>query len=213
MPKIEPRADSSFLLESLDDYATIRKDWDSHAKGLAEQTPIHLEYLAALLNEFGSDNAIFTCDTGMSTVWAARYPRMTRDRRLLGSFNHGSMANAMPHAIGAQFAQPGRQVVALCGDGGFSMLLGDILTIRQYELPIKLIIFNNSCLGMVKLEMQVAGRRLLHDLLFLLTHGNFYRSHAGVSSKVAMSKIGHRGVPYWADVGMVSTYKYRRQIQ
>ena len=157
MPKIEPKADSSFLQESLDDYATTRKDWDSHAKGLAGQTPIHPEYLAALLNEIAGDNAIFTCDTGMCTVWAARYLRMTRDRRLLGSFNHGSMANAMPHAIGAQFAQPGRQVVALCGDGGFSMLMGDILTIRQYELPIKLINFNNSCLGMVKLEMQVAG--------------------------------------------------------
>jgi pyruvate dehydrogenase (quinone) len=157
MPKIEQKADSSFLKEALEDYATTRKELDSHAKGLAGHTPIHPEYLAALINELASDNAIFTCDTGMCTVWAARYLRMTRDRRLLGSFNHGSMANAMPHAVGAQFAQPGRQVVALCGDGGFSMLMGDILTVRQYELPIKLIIFNNSCLGMVKLEMQVAG--------------------------------------------------------
>lgn len=92
----------------------------------------------------------------MCTVWAVRYLHMTRQRRLPGRFNHGSMANAMPHAIGAQFAQPGCQVIALCGDAGFSRLMGDILTIRQNELPIKLIVFNNSCLGVVKLEMQVA---------------------------------------------------------
>jgi pyruvate dehydrogenase (quinone) len=103
------------------------------------------------------DDAIFTVDTGMTAVWAARYLRMTRKRRLIGSFNHGSMANAMPQAIGAQLAFPNRQVVSLSGDGGFTMLMGDLLTFVQYELPIKLIVYNNSTLGMVKLEMRVAG--------------------------------------------------------
>jgi pyruvate dehydrogenase (quinone) len=157
MPKINQKSDASFLMDSLEHYGKIRKALDSHAKGLAGHKPIHPEYLAALINELASDDAIFTSDTGMSTVWAARYLRMTRDRRLLGSFNHGSMANALAHAIGAQLTHATRQVVAFCGDGGFSMLMGDILTVRQYELPIKVIIFNNSALGMVKLEMQVAG--------------------------------------------------------
>jgi pyruvate dehydrogenase (quinone) len=130
---------------------------DSHVKGLAGHTPIHPQYLAALIDKAAAADAIFTVDTGMCTVWAARYLRMTRDRRLLGSFTHGSMANALAQAIGAQSAFPGRQVVAFCGDGGFSMLMGDLLTARQYDLPIKMVVFNNSTLGMVKLEMQVAG--------------------------------------------------------
>jgi pyruvate dehydrogenase (quinone) len=102
-------------------------------------------------------DAIFTVDTGMTAVWAARHLHMTRGRRLIGSFNYGSMANAMPQAIGAQLAFPKRQVLSLSGDGGFTMLMGDLLTLVQYELPIKLIIYNNSTLGMVKLEMRVAG--------------------------------------------------------
>jgi pyruvate dehydrogenase (quinone) len=109
------------------------------------------------LNQVAGENSIFTVDTGMTAVWAARYLKMTRDRRLIGSFNHGSMANAMPQAIGAQLAFPKRQVVSMCGDGGFTMLMGDLLTLAQYELPVKLIIYNNSTLGMVKLEMRVAG--------------------------------------------------------
>src|SRR3546814_246032 len=104
-----------------------------------------------------ADDAIFTVDVGAPTVWAARYLQMTRDRRLLGSFNHGSMASAMPQAIGAQLVYPGRQVVSLSGDGGFAMMMGDILTISQYDLPVKIVIFNNSSLGFVAMEMKVAG--------------------------------------------------------
>jgi pyruvate dehydrogenase (quinone) len=103
------------------------------------------------------DDAIFTVDTGMTAVWAARYLKMTAKRRLIGSFNHGSMANAMPQAIGAQMAFPKRQVISMSGDGGFTMLMGDLLTLVQYSLPVKLIVYNNSTLGMVKLEMRVAG--------------------------------------------------------
>ena len=102
-------------------------------------------------------NAVFTADVGSPTMWAARYLTMNGQRRLLGSFNHGSMANAMPQAIGAQLAFPGRQVVSLSGDGGFSMLMGDFLTIRQLKLPVKIIVFNNGSLGFVELEMKAAG--------------------------------------------------------
>jgi pyruvate dehydrogenase (quinone) len=93
----------------------------------------------------------------MCCVWAARYIDATGERKMLGSFNHGSMANAMPQSIGAALACPGKQVIAFCGDGGLSMLLGDLMTIVQYELPVKIIVFNNRSLGMVKLEMEVAG--------------------------------------------------------
>ena len=119
--------------------------------------PLAPEYVTTVLSEVAKDDAIFTVDTGMAAVWAARYLRMTRGRRLIGSFNHGSMANAMPQAIGAQFAFPKRQIVSMSGDGGFTMLMGDLLTLAQYELPIKIVIFNNGTLGMVKLEMRVAG--------------------------------------------------------
>jgi len=129
-----------------------RRNGDSKSAG-----PLSPERVTSILSEVADNNAIFTVDTGMTAVWAARYLQMKRDRRLIGSFNHGSMANAMPQSIGAQFAFPKRQVVSLSGDGGFAMLMGDLLTIAQYELPIKLVIFNNSSLGMVKLEMRVAG--------------------------------------------------------
>jgi pyruvate dehydrogenase (quinone) len=111
------------------------------------------------LSQVADEDAIFTVDTGMTAVWAARHLRMTRERRLIGSFNYGSMANAMPQAIGAQLAFPKRQVISMSGDGGFTMLMGDLLTLAEYELPIKLIVYNNSTLGMVKLEMRVAGYR------------------------------------------------------
>ena len=113
--------------------------------------------MAETLNLKANKDTIFTVDTGMCCVWGARYVEATGERKLLGSFNHGTMANAMPMAIGAQLSYPDRQVIALCGDGGLSMLLGDIATIKQYELPIKIIVFNNRSLGMVKLEMEVNG--------------------------------------------------------
>ncbi len=109
------------------------------------------------MDELASDDAIFTCDVGTPTIWAARYLHKNGKRRLLGSFVHGSMANALPQAIGAQSAMPERQVISLSGDGGLAMLLGDILTLRQLNLPVKVVVFNNGALGFVELEMKAAG--------------------------------------------------------
>jgi pyruvate dehydrogenase (quinone) len=113
--------------------------------------------VARVVDELAAEDAIFSCDVGTPTVWAARYLTMNGKRRLLGSFNHGSMANAMPQAIGAQLAFPGRQVVSLSGDGGFSMLMGDLLSLHQHKLPVKIVVFSNSCLAFVELEMKAAG--------------------------------------------------------
>jgi pyruvate dehydrogenase (quinone) len=128
-----------------------------HVDHVGTRRPIHPEYVAANLDELAGPDAVFTADTGMCCVWGARYLGATQGRRLLGSFVHGSMANALPQAIGAQAAYPGRQVISLSGDGGLAMLLGDILTLGQYDLPVKIVLFNNHSLGMVQLEMQVAG--------------------------------------------------------
>jgi pyruvate dehydrogenase (quinone) len=119
--------------------------------------PIHPEYVAAQLDELAADDAVFTVDTGMCNVWAARYLTPNGRRRVIGSFRHGSMANALPHAVGAQAAAPGRQVVSLSGDGGLAMLLGELITVRLHRLPVKIVLFNNASLGMVKLEMMVDG--------------------------------------------------------
>ncbi|MFD5542896.1 thiamine pyrophosphate-dependent enzyme, partial [Streptomyces sp. NPDC127079] len=130
---------------------------NAYTRHVENQTPIHPEYVAAVLDEEAADDAVFTVDTGMCCVWAARYLTPNGRRRILGSFVHGSMANALPQAIGAQFLDRGRQVVSLSGDGGFSMLMGDFLTLVQYGLPVKVVVFNNSSLGMVDLEMMVDG--------------------------------------------------------
>jgi pyruvate dehydrogenase (quinone) len=119
--------------------------------------PIHPEYVAAQLDDLAADDAVFTVDTGMCNVWAARYLTPNGRRRVIGSFRHGSMANALPHAVGAQFAAPGRQVVSMSGDGGLAMLLGELITVRLHRLPVKVVLFNNASLGMVKLEMMVDG--------------------------------------------------------
>jgi pyruvate dehydrogenase (quinone) len=129
---------------------------DVYVRHSGGQSPVHPEFLAATLDRVASDDTIFTADTGMSAVWACRYLTIA-DRRLIGSFNHGSMANAMPQAIGAQLAYPARQVVAMCGDGGLTMLLGDLSTIATYDLPIKLIVFDNGLLDMVHWEMLSEG--------------------------------------------------------
>ena len=134
-----------------------RKDLDELATGEPGRTPIHPQYVAKVVDELASDDAVFTCDVGTPTIWAARYLRMNGKRRLLGSFTHGSMANALPQAIGAQAASPDRQVISLSGDGGLAMLLGDLLTLRQLALPVKVVVFNNSSLGFVELEMKAAG--------------------------------------------------------
>ncbi|HYK77289.1 MAG TPA: thiamine pyrophosphate-dependent enzyme [Daejeonella sp.] len=157
LPLIEAKADDSFLKSYLQLYDKVKETMLTYVRDSGEKDAIHPEFVASTLNELADDEAIFTVDTGMCCVWGARYIDATKKRNLLGSFNHGSMANAMPMAIGAALAQPDRQIIALCGDGGLSMFLGDLATIKQYNLPIKLVVFNNRSLGMVRLEMQVTG--------------------------------------------------------
>ncbi len=158
-PALETKSDKAHLDRSRRDYRAARRRLDSHVQGVAGRRPVHPEFLAAKISALAADDAIFTADVGMCTVWAARYLEMTADRRLLGSFTHGSMANALPQAIGAQVRFPDRQVISLSGDGGFAMMMGDFLTLTQYGLPVKVVVFNNGSLGMVKLEQNVAGLR------------------------------------------------------
>ncbi|MCF6402851.1 ubiquinone-dependent pyruvate dehydrogenase [Chitinophaga filiformis] len=157
LPLVKRKTDRSYLDKCVEHYRNSRASLESHATGKADKTPIHPEYLAHMVNQLAADDAVFTTDVGEPTVWAARYLQMKKGQRLLGSFNHGSMASAMPQAIGAQLTYPGRQVISLSGDGGFAMMMGDILTIAQYNLPVKIIVFNNSSLGFVAMEMKVAG--------------------------------------------------------
>jgi pyruvate dehydrogenase (quinone) len=157
IPKIVTKDDSTFLSQQLAFYQEVKKNLLIYVKDSGKQNAIHPEFVASVINGLASRDAIFTVDTGMCCVWAARYIDGTGDRKMLGSFNHGSMANAMPQAIGASLACPGRQIIAFCGDGGLSMMMGDLMTIVQYNLPVKIILFNNRSLGMVKLEMEVAG--------------------------------------------------------
>jgi pyruvate dehydrogenase (quinone) len=157
MPHLTPKTDDHFLKIQLELYDKVKEHLQKFVQETGTNNNIQPEFVAATLNELAAGDAIFTMDTGMCCVWGARYITATGKRKMLGSFNHGSMANAMPMAIGAALTYPGRQVFALCGDGGLSMLLGDLATIRQYNLPIKLIVFNNRALGMVKLEMEVQG--------------------------------------------------------
>jgi pyruvate dehydrogenase (quinone) len=157
IPLLDSNEDDSFLNAQLKVYEKVKEHLHTYVEDKGKIDAIHPEAVAFELNKLATDDAIFTVDTGMCCVWGSRYIDATGKRSMLGSFNHGSMANAMPHAIGAALSSPDRQVVALCGDGGISMLLGDLATIKQYNLPIKLIVFNNRSLGMVKLEMEVAG--------------------------------------------------------
>jgi len=156
LPFLEEVTDAAFLEKCQERFQDNRKNLMEHAKPVSGKA-IHPEYLTRVLSEQAADDAIFTTDVGTPTVWAARYLDMKAGRRLIGSFNHGSMASAMPQAIGAQFTYPDRQVISLSGDGGFAMLMGDILTIFQYDLPVKLIVYNNSSLGFVAMEMKVIG--------------------------------------------------------
>lgn len=157
LPLIETKSDDSFLKSQLEFYHKVKENQQVYIEDKGTENKIQPEFVAATLNKLAKADAIFTVDTGMCCVWGARFIDGTGQRKMLGSFNHGSMANAMPMAIGAALAHPEQQVVALCGDGGLSMLLGDLATIKQYNLPIKLIVFNNRALGMVKLEMEVDG--------------------------------------------------------
>ncbi|CRZ15299.1 ubiquinone-dependent pyruvate dehydrogenase [Mycolicibacterium neworleansense] len=156
-PLLRPKSNRDHLDRSLRHYRKTRSTLDSLAVNDRDKTPIRPEYVAAVANRLATDNAVFTCDVGSPVVWAARYLTMNGRRRLIGSFNHGTMANALPHAIGAQTAFPDRQVVALAGDGGLTMLFGELVTLIQNRLPVKLIVFNNSSLNFVELEMKAAG--------------------------------------------------------
>jgi pyruvate dehydrogenase (quinone) len=159
LPRVAEKPDRAFLEQMLGRHRELVGRMRAYAEEVGGRRPIHPEHVAATLDELADDDAVFTVDTGMCTVWAARLIRATARRRMLGSFVHGSMANALPQAIGAQLPDRGRQVIAMCGDGGFAMLMGDFLTLLQYDLPVKLVIFDNGSLGMVALEMLVAGYR------------------------------------------------------
>ncbi len=157
LPLVEKKEDTTFLDRQLKFYTAVKKNLLSYVNDSGKPYAIHPEYVASVINELADRDAIFTVDTGMCCVWAARYIDGTGGRKMLGSFNHGTMANAMPQAIGAALACPGKQVIAFCGDGGLSMMMGDLMTIVQYNLPVKIVLFDNRSLGMVKLEMEVAG--------------------------------------------------------
>ena len=157
LPLVKERSDDHHLSASLEHYRKSRASLDELAVGEPGKTPVHPQYVARVLDELASDDAVFTCDVGLPTVWAARYLRMNGRRRLLGSFWHGTMANALPQAIGAAFARPEAPVVSLSGDGGLAMLFGELLTLRQLDLPVKVLVFNNGALGFVRLEQMSAG--------------------------------------------------------
>src|SRR5712672_3244200 len=157
IPKLQMKNNSAHLNDSLTHYREARKCLDDLATGEPGRKPIHPQYVAKMLDELAAKDAIFSCDVGTPTIWAARYLRMNGQRRLLGSFIHGSMANALPQAIGAQVSHPDRQVIAMCGDGGLAMLMGDLLTLRQLRLPVKVIVFRNDSLAFVELEMKAGG--------------------------------------------------------
>jgi len=157
LPKLEQNQDSTHLVRSVEHYRKARKGLDDLAVGQPGKKPIHPQFVTHVINQIASEDAIFTCDVGTPTIWSARYLTMNGKRRLLGSFNHGSMANALPHAIGAQVTYPGRQVISLSGDGGLAMGMGDLLTLKQHELPVKVIVYRNDSLAFVELEMKASG--------------------------------------------------------
>ena len=157
LPKLKQNADDKHLKVSLEHYRKARKTLDELATEGTQRRGSHPQFVAREINELAEDDAIFTCDVGTPTIWASRYLKMNGKRRLLGSFVHGSMANALPQAIGAQLARQGRQVISMSGDGGVSMLLGDLLTLRQLNLPVKVVVFRNDSLSFVELEMKASG--------------------------------------------------------
>ena len=157
LPAIKVRTDATHLEQAKTHYQKARKDLDALASGHRKGGIIHPQQVAKALSDAASDDAIFTCDVGLPTVWAARYLALNGKRRLVGSFWHGSMANAMPHAIGAQVTFPQRQVISMSGDGGFAMLMGDFLTLAQMNLPVKVVVFNNSALGFIEVEQKSVG--------------------------------------------------------
>jgi pyruvate dehydrogenase (quinone) len=157
LPLITPKKDSAHLHRLTAHYRRARGRIDKLARDRRNDSPLHPQYVAATIDRLAADDAVFTFDVGTPSIWAARYLRMNGRRRLVGSFSHGSMANALPHAIGVQASHPGRQVVTMSGDGGLAMLLGELITLRQQRLPVKVVVFNNGALSFVELEMKAAG--------------------------------------------------------
>jgi len=157
LPKLQQNQHDEHLKRSLEHYRKSRRGLDELAMRNPDKTTIHPQYVARALDQLASDDAIFSCDVGTPTIWAARYLTMNGKRRILGSFAHGSMANALPQAVGAQATYPGRQVISMSGDGGFAMLMGDLLTLGQHKLPVKLVVFKNDSLAFVELEMKAGG--------------------------------------------------------
>jgi pyruvate dehydrogenase (quinone) len=157
LPAIQQKTDETHLSDALADYKKARKDLDALAESGPNSITIHPQYVTRLISELAADDAIFTCDVGTPIIWTARYLRVNGKRRIIGSFNHGSMANAMLHAIGAQATYPNRQVISMSGDGGFTMMMGDFITLTQIGLPVKIIVLNNGTLGFVELEMKASG--------------------------------------------------------
>jgi pyruvate dehydrogenase (quinone) len=158
LPLIEQKDDRSFLDRMLRRHEkALEHVVGAYTHDVEHHLPIHPEYVAKIIDEVASEDAVFTVDTGMCNVWAARYITPNGRRRVIGSFLHGTMANALPHAIGAQLAYPGRQVISMSGDGGLGMLLGELLTVAMHDIPVKIVTFNNSALGMIKLEMLADG--------------------------------------------------------
>jgi pyruvate dehydrogenase (quinone) len=157
LPLLDEKRDDTHLVRAQRHYANARKSLDELAKGTPGKRLIHPQQVAKAISDLAAEDAVFTCDVGLPTVWAARYLAMNGKRRLVGSFWHGSMANAMAQGIGVQTAFPGRQVISLSGDGGFTMLMGDFLTLAQYKLPVKVVVFNNGTLGFVELEQKSTG--------------------------------------------------------
>jgi pyruvate dehydrogenase (quinone) len=157
LPRLEQKRDDAHLEQARRHYKEARQALDELARGKSGSKLIHPQQIVRVLNERAAPDAVFTCDVGLPTVWAARYIAMNGSRRLIGSFWHGSMANAMAQAIGAQSAFPQRQVLSLSGDGGFTMLMGDLISLVQLGLPVKVVVFNNGDLGFVDLEQKSTG--------------------------------------------------------
>lgn len=157
LPLLAEKTERTHLDACLQHYRRSREGLDALARGTPGHAPIHPQYLTKVVSDAAADDAVFTFDVGTPTIWAARYVAMNGKRRLIGSMTHGSMANAMPQAMGIQAACPGRQVISLSGDGGFTMLMGDLITLKQHRLPVKVVIYNNGTLGFVALEMKAAG--------------------------------------------------------
>jgi len=176
LPKLQQNENEAHLKESVEHYRKTRKSLDDLAVPSSGDNPIHPQYVVRVLDQFASEDAVFTCDVGTPTIWAARYLNMNGKRRIIGSFTHGSMANALPQAIGAQASYPGRQVISMSGDGGFAMLMGDLLTLGQEQLPVKVVVFKNDSLAFVELEMKAAG---IMDFTTDLRNPNFAKIAEG----------------------------------